>query len=186
MSYNSTINTAEKYFEAISGIIVGLYWQDPTGKVDPNSLNSFLLMRNITVTQIGLKAHVWATEQLNFAIERWFKGAWATAPNQNDILAFYKNINIDEYLSYARYHTLVASLDRWTERELFYIREGDENSAVFCGHKCELTAMSIARGIPVNELEQDSEIYKKLVERLGAYNPQFLDPQGLAQWVVKY
>jgi hypothetical protein len=166
MAYNSTINTATTYFSAINGIIEGMYWQDPTGKVDPNCLNSFLEMRNIRVTQIGLDAHKWATEQLHYAIQRWFKSNWNLVQDQDIILAFYRNINLAEYTAYAEHAPRVAALERWTNKEQMYLKIGDDESAIFCAIKRELIAQSIATGIPVKELEEDDQLVDDIRAKL--------------------
>lgn len=186
MAYNSTINTAAKYFAAISGIIEGVYWQNPTGKVEPSVLDAYIRDRNITLTQKGLKAHLWAKEQLSHAIDQWYKGGpHVIAIAQQKVLAFYKNVNIDEYLRHSNYTALSASLNRWIERERHYTMEGDSNSRIFCAHKAELTALAMERGVTVKELEEDSHLKAKLTEDLGGYHPSFLDP-ALEQWVEEF
>jgi len=182
MAYNSTINTAERYFEAINGIIEGMFWRSDDKKVDPGCLSSFLRMRNITVTQVALKAHIWAVEQLQYAIQRFFTYQRIADNSLFTMLEYYRNINLEEYSAYSRFSTLEGALERWTARESQYIRDGDENSAIFCAHKRELTALAMERGVEVKALEQDQDLLAELDSKLGTYNTNALDHVGLLPW----
>jgi len=172
MSYKSTINTAARYFEVISGIIIGIYWTNPTGKVDPVCLDDFLSMRELTVTQSGLKAHIWVKEQLAYAISRWYKsGAPVIALAQQVILDFYKSINLEEYLVQSRNEVLRKRLDYFQQRFRDAERDGDEDLMNYAERSAEIIATAISRGITAKEVTEDVYFMAKLDRMYGDYNP---------------
>jgi len=176
MAYNSRINTAIAYFEAISGIICGVYWNNPTGRVEPSVLDEFLRDRGITVSESGLKAHMWAKEQLHYAIDTWYKNnVHVIAIAQQKVLNFYKSINYIEYSMAARNTALRQRLEYYLARLEEAEKYGDDNLANFAGHKSELIASAMARGITAKELESDANFMAYLDEKWGDYNPFHFD-----------
>jgi len=176
MAYNSRINTAINYFEAITGVINGVYWNNPTGRVDPWVLDEFLRDRGITVSQKGLKAHIWAKEQLQYAIDTWYsKGTPLIALAQDKIRTFYKTINYIEYERASRNDALRQRLAYYLERLEEAEKYDDENLRNFAGRKSELIAEAMSRGTTVKDLETNMNYMAYLDSKWGDYNPFHFD-----------
>jgi len=179
MSYSSIINSAERYFEAIEGLINNTYLTSSNGKVKVSKLDSFIEEKGIHLTGTALKAHLWVKEQLGYGITRWFSKGTSQEWHKNDIRSFYQNINLEEYLNYSKWLTLEGPLTRWKERQAFYTLKGDIDSATFCAWNAELTALAMETQYSVKELRSKPEVLEDIEARLGTFDPNNLDRAGL-------
>lgn len=175
MSHDSIINTASGYFELLEGAIITAYSENPLGFVDPAVIKNYFNSLDYTLTQGALKAHLWTLEQLNYAIERFFRGRpWNAVQRSQEIYDFYNGLNYEEYLKAINADHIRNGLNRWLERKNFYELKGDLHSQIFCERKCELFALALSRGMSVKDL-QTPAVEKYLDYTVGVYDPASID-----------
>jgi len=184
MAFNSVINSASRYFDTIGNIILDTHG-DNHNPVYPGVLDSVLRTHNLTVTKTALEAHIWAKEQLGYALTRWYKDGITNEWHHHNILNFYRNVNEKEYKDYSNWRILDGALIRWKERQAFYTLKGDIDSATFCAWKAELTAMAMASNSSVEQLQSNANLLDSIEARLGTFDPSALDRVGLQAWLPK-
>ena len=186
MAYANSANTAAKYFELLGNRIIDVLELNPDGVCESDDVQLYINRTSEMITDVGLKAHKWVINQLNYFNNEYNKGRLSEA----ELIRNYEDINLDGYLRHVAWETRKEVQAKWEARVIDYDNEGDTASKVYCLRRLELLSIAASQGTTLKEIFKRSGWEGYLDREFGPIQYQFVDANllkkfGKENWAIE-